>query len=261
MKTIFITAPLFLIIVFLIYIVPDSEKIKEPQISSQEENIIFDQNSFEQRPRAYLLEYLKNIGWQKTEEFFPSIDLDSPIGRVYAAYYLPNNPETVSLELKENYNHPEEEVGKTRPGVIVFRNNNNKLEIVWESKEFLSSARPGKISFQDINNDKQKELILEVGQGVRLVPAFWIYMWNGNEFVLMNPNQKAEDESERWMAGIDVQLHDLENDGTLEVITLNETGNYGDTHQYARIFKFNGTEYYLWKEVAESSPEFKELFK
>ncbi|MEK7552803.1 MAG: hypothetical protein AAB505_01710, partial [Patescibacteria group bacterium] len=66
-------------------------------------------------------------------------------------------------------------------------------------------------------------------------------------------------------------FQDKDGDGILEVIIIDPAlENLGliptspdmvGKGRYTQIYKWSGVEYYLWKEVAETSPEFKELFK
>jgi len=195
------------------------------------------------RPRAYLLEWLKTAK-EADLELLASTKFDS-MDRVYAAYYPPNVPYVLQDKLVQNYNHPESSTGGTRGGVIVFTND-SATHIQWESSELFGAAGSiGFVTFTDIDNDKVDELILKIAQGARLIPALWIYKWNGKEFTLINPNPESETESSRWMAGISADLNDVDGDNVLEVITTN--GDGGPT-SVERTYKFDGSYYSLSKE-------------
>lgn len=221
----------------------DSTIAKAPQFNSQ---------LSEEKPRQYLIGYLDSLTKEQIETsgFFSSGYINNQYPKVYSAYYLPNNPDTVLKKITENYNHPESKLGKTRAGVIVFNIINNKFHIIWESEDFLSAAIQGFTKFQDINNDGVDELVLTVGQGARQIPALWIYKWDGSVFKLINPNPGADSESKRWLAGISAELKDVDGDKILEaVVTSEETSlKTREVETINRIYKFNGQEYKLWKE-------------
>ncbi len=249
----------FCIIAVIFYLTKVKQEITE--IPNNHWSVSFDEKSYWQHPRQYMLNYIESVPLSEYNSAFSSSKVPTLNGeKKYAVYYMPNSPDTVINKSRQDSNHPEDERGTYRGGILVFIKKDNHFSIIWESKEYFSAMK-GTTEFKDINNDGIDELVLIAWQGVRLVPTFWIYQWNNDEFKLINPNPGAETESDRWMAGTDVKFIDLENDGNLEVLTLNESGDYEDIHQSASVFKFNGSEYYLWKEVAETSPEFKELFR
>lgn len=194
-----------------------------------------------------MLDYISTANFNVVDKEFPSTDL-AGIGKVYTTYYLPNNPYTVLNKIEQNFNHPEDNVGTFRAGILVFTKGEENFSIIWESKELFSAAASvGYVEFKDINNDSIDEIVLTIGQGARLNPALWIYRWDGMEFELVNPNPNSDSESERWMAGYLAELVDIDSDRTMEVVTSNEKN--GAPIKY--VYKFNGTEYYLWKENTE----------
>ncbi len=249
-KILFSVIILFVIILtFIVSSYFNTEKNVVQKVEQKKQE--FDQSAYEKKPRQYLLSYINSLNKEEIAKQFPIGNIKHSEGFIYAAYYLPNNFESISQKIIENFNHPEAAFNKTRPGVIVFTLEGDKIHIIWESEESLSAVLSlGFVEFKDINNDGIDELILTVGQGVRQTPALWIYQWNGTKFSLINPNPGSTYEPDRWLAGISAELKDVDSDKVFEVVTTNEDGK----DMIRRTYKYNGKEYALWKkEIQEAT--------
>lgn len=198
-------------------------------------------------------ELLDKIDNQSNNSNFPSstINIDGKLKKLYAGFYFPNNPETIQNNNISLFNHPNENnISKQiRAGIVLFESFQNKNIIFWESEDILYGIMSNTY-FSDINGDNEDEVVLVLGQGVRLVPAIYIYKRSGNKYYLINPNPNSKNFTDRWMAGLDAKLEDIDGDNIKEVVSLNGDSNDPDSY-YQRIFKFNGSEYYLFKETHE----------
>ena len=132
-----------------------------------------------------------------------------------------------------------------RGGVIAFEGKN----IVWESSEFI--WRVSDLRLQDINSDGINEILFEdVGGGNRPSCAFYMYQWRDSAFHLISPYEDSTTSKGTYRGtkigscGPSIRdgfLEDIDDDGTEELIQA--------TYDNKKLtYKFNGTEYKLWKE-------------
>lgn len=229
-------------------------------------SVSFDENAYEIAPRQYLLKYIESLSPDTYDKNFSFGNVTLNGKKVYAVYYLPNNPDTVLNKIIKNYNHPEDSHDPWRPGILAFIKNSNSFSVIWESKEFFSAAGSvGRVEFKDIDNDGKDELVLTVGQGARLIPAVWIYKWDGKVFNLANPvpDKTTEEwmwDSEQMMAGDWVEFKDIDNNKILAVVTTN---NKDEAHTFQNIYRFDGHHYFLSEMVplSENGTYIQQVFR
>ncbi|MEK7621835.1 MAG: hypothetical protein AAB415_01520 [Patescibacteria group bacterium] len=156
----------------------------------------------------------------------------------------------------QDENHPYKPAG-----FMVFKLLGNRPTLFWESKEETNNN--GKPRFEDINNDEVDEIVWEGDLSVTgRTNAFYIYKFVGNTFKRISPLQKDSTDTyllTELVGSAELTfMKDIDADKIQDIIVGYEQS---EGKKIAKIFKWNGSEYSLWKEVAESSPEFKELFK
>ncbi len=176
-------------------------------------------------------------------------------------YLLTGYSETYRLDGSLN-NKP----GRMFGGILVFKLVNNQPVLFWESEDYIDSPY---VSFLDIDNDGIDEIVWAGDLGVTgRSGAFYVYKFTSDKFKIITPIEIQEStvSSIKIKYGWTILVGDAElayirdiDDDKIQEIAV----GYRDENEKALVFiyKFNGTEYYLWKEVAETSPEFKELFK
>lgn len=143
----------------------------------------------------------------------------------------------------------------TRPaGFIFFKLEEGKPVLFWESKELLSNSGFGE--FSDIDSDGIKEFIwLESGATGRGA-AFYIYRFSSDGFELITPTEHRITYNITLIGG-DAHLtymEDIDNDGIQEIRVGYEDK---DGNKQFEIYKYDGEQYYLWKEekIGEEKPE------
>mgnify|MGYP001604001473 CR=1 FL=1 len=161
----------------------------------------------------------------------------------------------------------ENKPGQKFGGIVVFKMENDNLKFFWESTEDINM---GSVYFKDINNDGVDELVWDGYFGATgRNTAFYIYKFSGDKFDLITPVDTFKITTPEGVYK-EIKMTTLSGDNGFTYIKDIDADNvqdiavgYRDDNNKAlvSIYKFNGAEYYLWKEVAESSPEFKELFK
>jgi hypothetical protein len=151
-------------------------------------------------------------------------------------------------------------------GIIVFGVKDNQPKPIWESKEIITLTMPEVLEVRDITGDKKVEIISTWSDGK--VSILYLYSWDGKTFKYITPLKKSESKyappnSYSPIFGTnrgDIQVKDLDGDSIDEVIisggvTRDEIGNEIPIES-ERIYKWNGNEYYLWKEekIGEEKP-------
>ena len=165
-----------------------------------------------------------------------------------------------------HYTNDDNKPGRKFGGILVFKLVNNEPVLFWESEDYINSPY---VSFLDIDNDGIDEIVWDGDLGVTgRSNAFYVYKFTGDKFKIITPIEIQESTVSSikikygWtlLAGSSElsYIKDIDDDKVLEIIVGSRDEN---EKALVFIYKFNGSEYYLWKEVTESSPEFKKLFK
>ena len=136
-------------------------------------------------------------------------------------------------------------------GIIVFeKTKEGKYDLFWESKEAIVHAGSG---FQDITNDGIPEIVVYDSPGASgSTTSFNVYAWRDNTFKLITPLSLDSTPTHRD-TGIggdngETYMEDIDGDKIQEIVD----GYIDDKNiLHQRIFKYNGKEYYLWKEKTE----------
>jgi len=156
-------------------------------------------------------------------------------------------------------------------GIIVFKLENDKPVMFWESEENINQGRPA--YFGDINNDGISEIVWDYYLGVTgRDSCFYVYKFTGDRFKVVTPIKTIEGTTpsgitlkyNRTLIGGDsglTYMKDIDNDGVPEIIMGSFTGaiigdDIGGRAKDIKIYKYDGDKYYLWKEetVKASSP-------
>lgn len=134
-------------------------------------------------------------------------------------------------------------------GIIVFKTENDKPTIFWESEEAINV---GSSVFFDIDNDGIPEIVWDGYFGATGTDrAFYVYKYNKEEFKLITPTEIVKTSSltyKQTTLGGDSSLtymKDIDGDKIQEIIV-----GYRDDSgiKNVQIYKFNGEVYELWKE-------------
>ncbi|MEK7621970.1 MAG: hypothetical protein AAB415_02210 [Patescibacteria group bacterium] len=164
-------------------------------------------------------------------------------------------PELSIKEVRDINNNGLKELIIYSEGGVLYRN----IEEEYNDREFwVISLNPKSKTYKVLNQivDEEKNLVRDFDFSHKYPNKVW------NRFYFL---MKRYDEFPDL-------FQDKDNDGIPEIILINPALENFDLiptspdmidkgRQYTQIYKWNGSEYSLWKEVAESSPEFKELFK
>ena len=157
-------------------------------------------------------------------------------------------------------NKKENKSGQKFGGLIVFKLENGKPILFWESTEYINVGRVGGLI--DINNDGIKEIVWEYDLGVTgRNNSFYVYKFAGDGFKLVTPMKIVELTTplgitlkyNRTLIGGDSSLtymSDIDNDGIQEITVGDWMGVIGDNAggKDIKIYKYDGDKYYLWKE-------------
>lgn len=142
---------------------------------------------------------------------------------------------------------------RTDAGAILYKG----VDQIWESEEPLDALDMSNSGFVDVDNDGVYEIVLIDNSGEKVFGcAVNIYSFDGNEINFIVPydnltQQGVEFRSTRIRNCTDIS--DIDGDKTIEVTTeefsthINEIGEE-EKMKIVRIYKYNGTEYFLWKE-------------
>ena len=141
-----------------------------------------------------------------------------------------------------------------RAGLLVFKIINSVPNLIWESEPIPSFITP-LIKTMDLAGDGKNELLALWQNGK--AESLYVYQKDGDQFKLLTPQNgsvlpvfNAPDST--------IQVGDLDNDQIPEIwfsAELTEAGNL--TEQYYVAYKWNGSEYFRWKERPEPFAEYK----
>ncbi len=179
-------------------------------------------------------------------------------------------------------------------GIIMLRHlPDGRFSLYWEitSPMLWAPAYPRKI-VEDINGDGLKELVTRWGSYLNdardvQITEYWIFTLNPHNktYRLLNPiidKERNEIKNFNFSDSIGGEyinrfqtngivpdvVQDIDNDGISEIVIKQPAENmllFGRPPEISgmgprvHIHKWNGSEYYLWKEIAESDPEFSNL--
>ncbi|MBI3631042.1 MAG: hypothetical protein HY221_01780 [Candidatus Sungbacteria bacterium] len=129
-------------------------------------------------------------------------------------------------------------------GVLIFeQTSEGKFNLFWESsKEYIVHAEGGYSRFQDLTNDGIPEIVVQDIPGASGSNiAYTIYTWRDKTFKVMIPTEPFGKGTATKVGG---QIKDIDGDKIMEIID-----GYIDEKNmlHQEIYKYNGTEYYLWK--------------
>ncbi len=137
-------------------------------------------------------------------------------------------------------------------GLLVFKIENNKPELIWESNEDITSTIP-LIKTEDLTADGKKELLALWQDGKN--ETLYIYQSQNDKFVLITPliqpwtHYGSYAKTPAFAApDSQIQITDLDNDHIPEIwfpTQLNDAGEIVD--EYYVAYKWNGSKYILWK--------------
>ena len=150
-------------------------------------------------------------------------------------------------------NKKENKPGQKFGGLIVFKLENGKLILFWESNEYINVGRVG--GFMDINSDGISEIVWEYDLGVTgRNNSFYVYKFIGDRFKIVTPVETVELTTPfgirykyNTLLGGDPELtymSDIDNDGVQEIIV--GTGETSGNKEF-EIYKYDGEKYYFWK--------------
>ncbi len=206
---------------------------KNPSVNARAENI---------SPRAAQLEIYKEF-----PEDFPSAQFND------RTFHLVAYPDSEGFKVSNFDIQP----GGHRAGIYVYEGD----KIVWESINYIADISVEEARFQDLTNDGISEIVtVDHGGGNVTYCIANIYKWNGKAFTLMVPD--PQEDGINLCSGLDNEsegIHDIDNDGIFELVSylkrkvhpeIHDTDNplYFEEETVKQIYKYNGTEYFLWKE-------------
>ena len=252
LKTKYLFLLLFLVVCFIaaLLLIPDTPK---PESIPIFQNPSWRARSEEISPRNAQIENYHNF-----PEKFPSEQFDDKI------FHLVVYPQSNRYHKVQNFEGQRDE---GRPGMIVF----NDKKIILEVSTF-AEINQDSVSFQHLTGMAALEIVaVDSGGGNATQCGMSVYKWDGTKFVLITPQPDEYINPCEGSNPADGGAKDIDGDGVFELITFRMTRVnpeadlddplFDEMSETVLIYKFNGTKYYLWKEVAESSPEFKELFE
>ncbi len=146
--------------------------------------------------------------------------------------------------------------GRPFGGILVYKLENGKPVLFWESKEYISKLF---VSFRDIDSDGTPEIVFDGYIGVTgRDNAIYVYKFVDNTVKLITPFEELETtifptkfKYRSTLLGGTVELtyiKDIDNDGIQEIVVGSDNE---DGTKDMKIYKFNGSKYYLWKEMTE----------
>jgi hypothetical protein len=142
---------------------------------------------------------------------------------------------------------------RTDAGAILYKD----ADQIWESKEPLDALDMSNSGFVDVDNDGVYEIVLIDNSGEKVFGcAVNIYSFDGNEVKFIVPydnlaQQGVEYKSTKIRNCTDIS--DIDGDRIMEITTEEFSTRTSATDgeeeiKIIRIYKYNGTEYFLWKE-------------
>lgn len=146
--------------------------------------------------------------------------------------------------------------GGNRSGIYVYE----ESKLIWESTNYIADISIGETTFQDLTNDNIPEIVTtDSGGGNVSYCIANIYKWNGESFILIVPD--PQEDGINLCSGLsdDEGIRDIDNDGVFELVAylkrkvhpeIHDIDNplYLEEETVGQIYKYNGTEYSLWKE-------------
>jgi hypothetical protein len=168
-------------------------------------------------------------------------------------FHLVPYPDSIGHKISNYQIQP----GGHRAGIYVYEGD----KIVWESTNYIADISVGEARFQDLTNDGISEIVaVDHGGGNVTYCIANIYKWNGELFILMVPD--PQEDGINLCSGLNNEsegIHDIDNDGIFELVSylkrkvhpeIHDTDNplYFEEETVKQIYKYNGTEYFLWKE-------------
>ena len=141
-------------------------------------------------------------------------------------------------------------------GFVVFKLENGQPVLFWESKEEMNNN--GRPRFQNIDNDNLDEIIWEGDLSVTgSNNSFYVYRFENNNLKLITPTKTLEGitpnglqfKSFFTLLSGDSELtyiKDLDSDHIQEITVGHRDEN---DKIVSKIYKYNGSKYYLWKET------------
>lgn len=197
-------------------------------------------DSLPKSPREIALDNYKNFPEEfKTTNYNGIVYTLVPYKESMDKYIFKNFP--------EEFNGTKQGSEKTnRSGFFILKNN----EILWESSRIFSSLDFNATYFNDLDNDGIQEIVA-TDQGKRPnLPHYCkvtIYKWNNSNFLEILTNLDLREPDYGCYDIDDSHIKDVDGDKIKEV--LSET--IKDNIKTNRTYKWNGTEYFLWKEQKE----------
>ncbi|MBI3589383.1 MAG: hypothetical protein HY093_03160 [Candidatus Liptonbacteria bacterium] len=210
-----------------------------------------------------------NDGNKKTQREKIILSITEKKGEGFNKYKLTSKGDenVIVIPYKEKFNLQE-----WYGGIMVIQNyQSGSPRVLWEIKSEAFKDIPQKLEVRDINNDGNNEILSWWSAGARLdANILWIFTWTGNNFTDMTPliyqDKKVKDEDanipkfyESIFSGREVDVKDLNSDGVNEILVTNliptkvdssqpYTSSILESMKIVKIYKWNGHEYYLWKE-------------
>lgn len=138
-------------------------------------------------------------------------------------------------------------------GIMVFEvNDNGSIKKIWESNDKISLSIP-RMEIRDVTRDGKNEILAFWSNGRS--ENLYIYSWTGSTFILISPLIDSgiipifnADEGK-------IEVKDIDNDHIEEIIVIKDKTLSFDKETlemiietYRQIYKWNGQEYYLFKE-------------
>lgn len=146
--------------------------------------------------------------------------------------------------------------GGNRSGIYVYEED----KLIWESTNYIADISMGESTFQDLTNDNIPEIVTtDSGGGNVSYCIANIYKWNEEFFILIVPDPQEDGINLCSGLGDDEGIRDIDNDGVFELVTYSKIKTHPEIHDIndllfleetvvKQIYKYNGTEYFLWDE-------------
>lgn len=186
-------------------------------------------------------ERIQHVEWTYTNgKQYDEFVLDGKGQKKFVITYYQPNPRDPELVKEER-----------RGGIVVFEIRNGTPILFWESKEDIILNEPT-IEVKDITGDGKLEIVSKWSDGK--TDKLYIYSWDGKTFQFITPVKKVESIYTTpdlytpifgASLGGDIEVRDIDDDSIAEILMIGvSVSNDGFI---TNIYKWNGTEYYLWK--------------